>query len=237
MTQATYGVGKPQPVVITDENNNISPILGSIGIDQTTPGTTNGVVVNSSALPSGAATSAKQDLLLTELQLKADLTETQPVSLATNTPLGTIADNAADSGNPIKIGGKYNSAIQTYADGDRFDLQGDLHGNTLISQGTLIHGEDETFDVMKVSTRYASAYISTATTTVVKSGEAILGRIIVNGGTTGTITVYDNTAASGSVIADFDTTNALAVYEFGCICSTGITIVTSAATKLTVLYV
>lgn len=32
-------------------------------------------------LPTGAATSAKQDLLLAELQLKADLTETQPVSL------------------------------------------------------------------------------------------------------------------------------------------------------------
>lgn len=41
------------------------------------------VNVKISALPSGAATSAKQDLLLAELQLKADLTETQPVSLAT----------------------------------------------------------------------------------------------------------------------------------------------------------
>ena len=40
------------------------------------------VEVESSLLPTGAATSAKQDTLLTELQLKADLTETQPVSLA-----------------------------------------------------------------------------------------------------------------------------------------------------------
>ena len=39
------------------------------------------VDVASSALPSGAATSAKQDTLLTELQLKADLTEKQPVIL------------------------------------------------------------------------------------------------------------------------------------------------------------
>lgn len=38
-------------------------------------------VINNTTLPlpTGAATSAKQDLLLTELQLKADLTETQPV--------------------------------------------------------------------------------------------------------------------------------------------------------------
>jgi hypothetical protein len=34
---------------------------------------------NTETLSTGAATSAKQDLLLTELQLKADLTETQPV--------------------------------------------------------------------------------------------------------------------------------------------------------------
>lgn len=37
------------------------------------------VIVTNSSLPDGAATSAKQDLLLTELQKKADLTETQPV--------------------------------------------------------------------------------------------------------------------------------------------------------------
>lgn len=35
-------------------------IIGRVGVDQTTPGTTNGVVVNSSALPTGAATSAAQ---------------------------------------------------------------------------------------------------------------------------------------------------------------------------------
>jgi len=41
------------------------------------------MIVQSSALPAGAASEAKQDLLLAELQLKADLTETQPVSAAT----------------------------------------------------------------------------------------------------------------------------------------------------------
>jgi len=38
-------------------------------------------------LPTGAATSAKQDTLLAELQLKADLTETQPVDI---TAIATI---------------------------------------------------------------------------------------------------------------------------------------------------
>lgn len=56
-------------------------LLVTSDIDQTTPGTTNGVVVNSSALPTGAATQTTLAALLTELQLKADLTENQPVAL------------------------------------------------------------------------------------------------------------------------------------------------------------
>src|SRR3990167_7087386 len=75
-----------------------------------------GTDLNTSAL----ATSAKQDTLLTELQLKADLTETQPVSLAsvpshavTNAgpfavqgpAVGTIADDATTPGAPVMIGG------------------------------------------------------------------------------------------------------------------------------------
>lgn len=64
---------------------------------------TGAVVISSSALPSGAATSAKQDTLLAELQLKADLTETQPVSLASVpshavTNAGVFAVQATQSG-------------------------------------------------------------------------------------------------------------------------------------------
>lgn len=42
-----------------------SAIIGKVGIDQTTPGTTNGVQVNASALPAGASTSALQASILT----------------------------------------------------------------------------------------------------------------------------------------------------------------------------
>lgn len=61
----------------TTGNASLSSIDGKI-----TAVNTGAVTVASSALPSGASTSAKQDTLLAELQLKADLTETQPVSLA-----------------------------------------------------------------------------------------------------------------------------------------------------------
>ncbi|HEY8892067.1 MAG TPA: hypothetical protein VIM70_17655 [Clostridium sp.] len=49
---------------ITDALPSGTNLMGKIGIDQTTAGTTNGVVVNSSALPTGASTSAKQDTLI-----------------------------------------------------------------------------------------------------------------------------------------------------------------------------
>jgi len=35
---------------------------------------------------------------------------------------GGVAANAADSGNPVKVGGKYNSSAPTLGDGDRVDL-------------------------------------------------------------------------------------------------------------------
>ena len=49
-------------------------LIGKVGIDQTTPGTTNGVVVNSSALPAGAATETTLDTIMDDIALmKADL--------------------------------------------------------------------------------------------------------------------------------------------------------------------
>jgi hypothetical protein len=84
---------------------------------------------------------------------------------------------------------------------------------------------------------HSYTYISTATTTTVKSGSGVLAGITIEGGTTGTIIIYDNTAGSGTIIASFDTTNALNNYFLEPIAfSTGLTIVTSAATKLTVAW-
>jgi len=97
-------------------------------------------------------------------------------------------------------------------------------------------GEDLTNDVQKVEIRNAYNYIATATTTVIKTGAGVLHSITVNGGTGGTIIVYDNTAGSGTIIASFDSTNALASYIFDVAFATGLTIVTGAATKLTVSY-
>lgn len=83
--------------------------------------------------------------------------------------------------------------------------------------------------------------ISTATTTVVKTGAGQLNAVIVTGGTLGAITIYDNTAASGTNIATAFTPTVLTgggpgVFVFNVAFSVGLTIVTGAATAITVTY-
>lgn len=70
------------------------------------------------------------------------------------------ADNAAAVGNPVRTGAKYNSATQTYADGDVADTQADVNGNTKITLGTLIAGEDLTIDVIKTEQRFSFSNVT-----------------------------------------------------------------------------
>lgn len=87
-----------------------------------------------------------------------------------------------------------------------------------------------------VKDAFNNNYIATATTTVIKTGAGILHTITVEGGTAGTIIVYDNTAASGTIIASFASTNAIQTYIFDVAFVTGLTIITAAATQLSVSY-
>ena len=83
--------------------------------------------------------------------------------------------------------------------------------------------------------------IAGAATTVVRTGRGNFKRLIINKTVnSGVITIYDNTAASGTKIATI--TNPATVLqnwgflEFGCKFDTGLTIVTSAADDITVVY-
>ena len=78
--------------------------------------------------------------------------------------------------------------------------------------------------------------IASATTTVVKSGNGILRRITVNTTAAGTITIYDNTAASGTKIGILKSSIVEGTYEYGCRFGTGLTIVTGAASDITVIW-
>ncbi len=78
--------------------------------------------------------------------------------------------------------------------------------------------------------------ITTSTTTVVKNAPGVLGKVTVNTtGGAGTIIVYDNTAGSGSIIATLNSAVA-GSFDFGAIAATGITVVTTGAPDVTILY-
>lgn len=147
--------------------------------------------------------------------------------------LNRVYDPASDA---LKIGGVYVGTPVPADDGSAVSLQVDINGNLKTTLATTIAGEDTNADRIKVELRYAYNYISTAATTVVKGSAGFIHSITVNGGTAGTIIIYDNTAGSGNIIASFDSTNALATYTLNVSASTGITVVTSAATKITVSY-
>lgn len=89
---------------------------------------------------------------------------------------------------------------------------------------------------------YSYNHITSETTTVVKNRAGILKRIVNNKPViAGTITIYDNTSASGAIIA-LVTNPAIAltqqqvVLDYDVSFNTGLTIVTTTAQDLTVVY-
>lgn len=67
---------------------------------------------------------------------QATMANSTPVAIAsdqTDLPVrGPVADDAAASGNPVPVGGKYNSAEPTYTNGDRTQLQMTATGALII---------------------------------------------------------------------------------------------------------
>lgn len=98
-------------------------------------------------------------------------------------------------------------------------------------------GEDSTKDRTWGGWKANGAYISAATTTGVASSAGILHAITITETAAGAITVYDNTAASGTVICAFKASIVEGTYIFDRAFSTGLTIVTAGASKLHVSYV
>lgn len=78
-------------------------------------------------------------------------------------------------------------------------------------------------------------FIGTNTTTVCKYTSGVL-HALVNLDNAGTVTIYDNTAASGTQIAVIDTSKALGTLSFDAPFNNGLTIVTALGAKVTVIY-
>ena len=180
--------------------------------------------------PNTNAKNASFDDNMIPSQLIKDAATSETVAI-TN---GSGSPSTTPSGSASVPLAKYNATPTTRTEWQFGVLQADSLGNLKETLGTTIAGEDIPNDVTKVEFRNNATYISTATTTVVKTGAGLLHTIVVQGGTTGTIIGYDNTAAGGTILFSFDTTVALATYTFDVSFAIGLTVVTSAATKLTV---
>lgn len=109
-------------------------------------------------------------------------------------------------------------------------------GSARVTQSTLQAGEDITGDVQKVETRGTPAVISTATTTLIKTGPGNVNSVRVAGGVLGNVAIYDGTDATGTVLLPAVTPVQGQVLLDDIRFSTGLTIVTLTATILTVSY-
>lgn len=84
--------------------------------------------------------------------------------------------------------------------------------------------------------------IASGSTTTIKSGSGVLGSVIINSAVAlGVITIYDNTAASGTKIATITHPAALLssqyILTYNCKFTTGLTVVTSLGDNITVTYI
>ena len=161
---------------------------------------------------------------------------------------GTGASGATAVGNPVAIGGKFNTTPPTLTDGQRGDIQLDNKGNQLVTLSTLIAGEDLTNNKMVTESRYSFTNVTTNTTTTIKSGSGVLFGIVVNNPSAITIsvltlTLYDNTAASGTkigtLVVPLTTTGEPFTILESAVFTTGLTAVTAGPTTaadLTFIY-
>ena len=127
----------------------------------------------------------------------------------------------------------YNATPTTRTEWQAGVLQEDVNGNLLNSLGTRLAGEDISRGIMKVQQEFTPYAITIAGSYTASAGTCLLGSIVVQGGTAGTIKIYDNTSATGTPVLDFDSTAALASYPINGKFYVGCFIVTSANTKVT----
>lgn len=147
---------------------------------------------------------------------------------------GNVASLGADSGNPVKVGGVYNTTDPAPTNNQRIDLQTNSHG------------------ALAVQFRNSFRNVIGNATTTVKSGAGILHMVILNNNATnGSAVIYDNTAGSGTKMFTFNIGSPsggllstsgqpgpFSTGPLGLEFSTGLTIVTSGSTSndITLIY-
>lgn len=147
----------------------------------------------------------------------------------TSAVAGNSASGATDSGNPVKVAGVFNTTLPTLTNGQRGDMQLDSRAELIVTQGTLIEGENQTIHRMTIADYFSPTRITAAATNTVKSGAGVLAGIYNEAVLVGTITIYDNVAASGTIIQILPIGTAAGWIKMPAILTLGCTIVGSSS--------
>lgn len=83
---------------------------------------------------------------------------------------------------------------------------------------------------------YQKTYIASATTTQVKTGAGVLHSIVVGETAAGAISIIDNTTGSTVNLATLKASITEGTYTFDVAFTSGLRIITGAASKITVVY-
>ena len=160
---------------------------------------------------------------LTGTSLNVNVTNTSVAISAVSLPLPTGAATAAQQPD--------------------FGTAGTPSPDVLTVQG-ISGGEPLSVDVIQpVITKPASSsylHLNANGTTTVKSGAGVLRRIVINtrGGIINTLTIYNNTTATGAVIGAVDTVAAGGAFDYELDFTTGLTVVLAGGTAadITIIY-
>lgn len=128
----------------------------------------------------------------------------------------------------------YNSTPETRIEGATYLPESDINGNLKVTDGTLSAGEKQDYDAVNVGTFGTITYITTATTTTI-TGPVHVNEIVYQGGTSGNITIYNNSTASAPIVyGTLTPTNVGQVLLRNTTLTGGLTIVTAAASHVQV---
>ena len=114
---------------------------------------------------------------------------------------GTAASGATDVGTPVKTGGVYNTSAPTLTNGQRGDTQMDVNANTKTREGFAPGYENNTTGKAIVEENYSMTRVTADGQIKASAGFVRHISFAATGTVTaGTITLYNNTAESGTVL-------------------------------------
>ena len=170
-----------------------------------------------------------------ETQLKV---ETNTSRLLTST--GRKASGSALATTALQVGGTHLTVLPTMTDTQEGGLQLDASGRLIVSGAFYQTTQPVSLAAAVVIAGFTPVAITTATTTLVKSGAGLLHGITVNskGTEASTIEVYDALTATGTPLAIIDSLNLSGQFLYDLNFATGLTLVTTGtvAPNLTVAY-